>query len=261
VTDPDMPQAAVPVRTNLWKELFSQANITTGLAVFAVVLASAPYVVPQVQSFVVEHGMMNRPAMLETASNKLSAQREEERSQALKAGIKSHHDSLFNDKTDPVLGNPNAPIKIVEFLDYYCGYCRASTPALKDFLAENPDVAIIVKEYPVIGQNSRPLAARALAASRLGHYEAVHYAFMTETIKSEGDLDAALIKSGVDPKQILALASSPDIQAHIDRVIALGADIGATGTPTFVIGDQAIDGAKIDALKAAVVAARAANKS
>ncbi|ESQ84360.1 hypothetical protein AEAC466_08375 [Asticcacaulis sp. AC466] len=258
----DTPKSDTPSSPQrpIWKDIFSQANLTTGLAVFAVVLAGAPYVVPKVQSYIVEKGMLNRPAMLMTASQAYAAQKQAADAKAMAVSIKSRHDSLFEDKTDPILGNPNAPIKIVEFLDYYCGYCRAVTPELKAFLAQNPDVAIIVKEYPVIGQNSRPLAARALAAAKLGHYEAVHYAFMTDTIKTEADLDAALIKSGVDPKEILALAGSDEIQNHITRVLSLGSDIGVTGTPTFVIGDQAIDGAKIDDVKKAVADARAARK-
>lgn len=245
-----------PEKPNLWKDLFSQANITTGLAVFAVVLAGAPYVVPQVQSFVVQKGLMSHPAMLYEASAKLTAQNEADKAKTVATAIKSKHDSLFNDKTDPILGNPNAKIKIVEFLDYNCGYCRAATPVLKDFLAKNPDVAIVVKEYPVINQNSRPLAAFALGAAQGGKYEAVHYALMTEQVGSEAEMTALLSKLGLDPTAVRASAASAEVKAHIDRVVQLGADLGITGTPTFIIGDKAIDGAKLDELEKAVTAAR-----
>ncbi len=243
-------------KSSLWKDLFSQANITTGLAVFAVVLAGAPYVVPQIQSFVVERGMLNRPAMLQTAISKLNAQNDADKAQAMATAIKSKHDSLFNDKSDPVLGNPNARIKIVEFLDYNCGYCRAATPVLKEFLAKNPDVAIVVKEYPVINQNSRPLAAFALGAAQAGKYEAVHYALMTEHVGSETEMTTLLGTLGLDPAVVRANAASAEVKAHIDRVLQLGTDLGITGTPTFIIGDTVIDGAKLDELEKAVTAAR-----
>ena len=250
------PKVTTENPVSVWKDLFSQANITTGLAIFAVVLAGAPYVVPQVQSFVVQKGLMSRPAMLYEASAKLTAQNEADKAKTMAAAIKSKHDSLFNDKADPTLGNPNARIKIVEFLDYNCGYCRAATPVLKDFLAKNQDVAIIVKEYPVINQNSRPLAAFALGAAQTGKYEAVHYALMTEQVGSEAEMTALLGKLGLDPAAVRANAASAEVKAHIDKVVQLGADLGITGTPTFVIGDTVIDGAKLDELKKAVIAAR-----
>ena len=253
MTDPKVPSEN---SANSWRDLFSQANITTALAVFAVVLAGAPYVAPQIQSFIVEKGMLNRPAMLQTAITKLNAQNDADKAKAMAAAVKSKHDSLFNDKSDPILGNPNAKIKIVEFLDYNCGYCRAATPVLKDFLAKNPDVAIIVKEYPVINQNSRPLAAFALGAAKAGQYEAVHYALMTEQVGSEAEMTALLGRLGLDPAAVRASAASADVKAHINRVMQLGADLGITGTPTFIIGDTAIDGAKLDELEKAVAAAR-----
>ncbi|MFT4075584.1 MAG: DsbA family protein [Asticcacaulis sp.] len=242
--------------SNPWKDIFSQTNLTTALAVFAVVLAGAPYVVPPVQSFLVEKGLLNRPAMLQTAITKLNAQNDAEKAKEMAAAIKGKHDSLFNDKSDPILGNPNAPIKIVEFLDYNCGYCRAATPVLKDFLAKNPDVAIIVKEYPVINQNSRPLAAFALGAAQAGKYEAVHYALMTEHIGSEAEMTALLNSMGLDAAAVRSTAASAEVKAHIDRVLQLGADLGVSGTPTFIIGDQSIDGAKLEDLEKAVQAAR-----
>ena len=251
------PEVTTDKSANLWKDLFSQANITTALAVFAVVLAGAPYVVPQVQSFVVQKGLMSRPAMLYEASAKLTAQNEADKAKTMATAIKSRHDSLFNDKADPILGNPNARIKIVEFLDYNCGYCRAATPVLKDFLTKNPDVAIIVKEYPVINQNSRPLAAFALGAAQAGQYEAVHYALMTEHVGSEAEMTTLLGTLGLDPATVRANAASPQVKAHIDKILQLGADLGITGTPTFVIGDTVIDGAKLDELEKAVKASRA----
>ncbi len=253
MTEPDV---TTDKPASLWKDLFSQANITTALAVFAMVLAGAPYVVPQIQSFVVEKGMLNRPTMLQTAITKLNAQNDADKVKAMATAIKGKHDSLFNDKSDPILGNPNAKIKIVEFLDYNCGYCRAATPVLKDFLAKNPDVAIIVKEYPVINQNSRPLAAFALGAAQTGKYDAVHYALMTEHVGSEAEMTTLLATLGLDPATVRANAASTEVKAHIDRVLQLGTDLGITGTPTFIIGDTVIDGAKLEELEKAVITAR-----
>jgi protein-disulfide isomerase len=236
--------------------VFTQANITLGLSVLAVILAAAPYVVPQLQAYQVRAGLMAKPSMLKDASLELQRQQLAEASAKTLEGVKTHQASLYKDASDPVLGDPKAPIKIVEFLDYNCGYCRAAAPKLKAFLEENKDVAIIIKEYPVINQNSRPLAAFALGAAKTGQYESMHYALMDAKIASEADMMALMTRAGLDTKAISEAASSKEVHDHIDRVVTLGSDIGITGTPAFIVGTTVIDGAKLDELKAAVEAER-----
>ena len=236
--------------------VFTQANITTGLAVLAVILAAAPYVIPQVQAYQVRAGMMARPAILMDVSKALQTEQAANAAKDAQAAIVAHHDSIFNDKTDPTIGA--GPIKVVEFLDYQCAYCRAATPAMKEFLAENPDVTLVVKEYPVVHPpSSRALAAYALAAFKEGKYAGLHYALLTEEIKSQDDMNALLEKAGVDPKAAHDTATSSTIADQIDKTIALGGELNITGTPTFIVGDRMVNGADIAALTSAVAAERA----
>jgi protein-disulfide isomerase len=236
--------------------VFTQANITLGLSVLAVILAAAPYVVPQLQAYQVRAGLMARPSMLQDASVELQKQQRAEAYARTVDGIRTHQASLYKDASDPVLGDPKAPVKIVAFLDYNCGYCRAASPKLKAFLDENKDVAIVVKEYPVISPNSRALAAFALAAAKTGRYEAMHYALMDTKVTSDADIIAVMTRAGVDLKTVSDAAASKDIHEHIDRVVMLGSDLNVTGTPGFIVGQKFIDGAKLDELKAAVEAER-----
>lgn len=238
-------------------EVFSQANITTGLAVFAVILAAAPYVVPQLQAYQVQRGLMAQPAMIEAAQVKLQNQRVADKAKDMAVQIKARHDSIFNDKSDPVI-NPAGKIKVVEFLDYQCAYCRAATPALHAFLAENPDVQLIIKEYPVVHPpSSVTLAAYGMAAYQGGHYDSVHYALLTEKIETQTAMNAVLTRAGLDPEAAKAAATSKAVTDHINRTIQLGNDLGIDGTPTFIVGNTSIDGARIEDLKAAVEAVRA----
>ncbi|HVZ30482.1 MAG TPA: DsbA family protein [Asticcacaulis sp.] len=246
--------------------LFTQANITTALAVLAVVLAGAPYMVPQLQSWQVEKGLMARPTVLVDASKALQKQQMAQSAKADRLAINAHRESIFNDKSDPVIGK--GPIKVVEFLDYQCAYCRAATPAVRDFLAENPDVQLVVKEYPIVHpDNSAALAALAIAASRAGKYEAVHYGFLGHDFHPEipnariaGDVDAITAKAGLDPAALKESMKDPAIQEQINRTINLGISLGINGTPTFIVGDQMVNGADITALQNAVQAQRAASK-
>jgi len=253
-TENPAPKASA---ANFFAEVFSQANITTGLAVFAVVLAAAPYVVPNLQSYQVQRGLMGKPDMLVAAMDKYQRQKTELATQDVILQIKARHDSIFNDKNDPVI-NPAGKIKVVEFLDYQCAYCRAVTPALHAFLDDNPDVQLVVKEYPVVHPPvSVSMAQIAMAAYQGGHYDPIHYAFLHETPKSDAEMDALLTRAGLDPKTVRTAAVSKSIQDHVGRTVQLGEDMGIQGTPGFVVGDHFIDGARIDDLKAAVEAVRA----
>jgi protein-disulfide isomerase len=261
VTDPDTPttEAPAPAPASLFDRLLTQANLTTALAVVAVVLAGASYVVPQVQAWQVKRGLMNNPAMLVDASKALQRKQMAEAAEAASLAIKAHHDSIFNDKNDPVIGK--GPIKVVEFLDYQCAYCRAATPAIRDFLNENPDVQLVIKEYPVVHPPvSAALAQVGMAAFRGGHYEPIHYDLLDATPKSDAEMDAILTKAGLDPKTVRDAAISEDVKSHIDRTVTLGSDLGINGTPTFIVGDQMINGADINLLQKAVQAQRSAKK-
>ncbi|WP_155847320.1 thioredoxin domain-containing protein [Asticcacaulis sp. AC402] len=249
-----MPESSSQSSYGGWRDI--QGHITTGLAVFAVILAGAPYVLPQVQAWQTQQGLLERPAMLQAASEKLQAQADAavatKTREALKARAESLKTTLYGSKMDPILGNPAAPIKIVEFLDYNCTYCRSGAPLVKAFLEANPDVAIIIKEYPVISKNSRPLAAYALAAAEAGKYEAVHYAFMSGGVDSEAEAHAVLAKAGLNPQTIQARMSSEDIQNYITETLVLGDDLAITGTPTFIIDGEPYNGTNIPAMTAAV---------
>ncbi|ESQ89802.1 hypothetical protein ABAC460_10900 [Asticcacaulis sp. AC460] len=268
MSDSEIPAAETSATRNTaskaegWRDI--QAHITTGLAVFAVILAGAPYVVPQVSAWQTQKGLLEKPAMLRDASEKLQRQANEamdaKTREILKARAESLKTTLYGNKMDPILGNPAAAIKIVEFLDYKCGACRAGSPHLKAFLDANPDVAIIVKEYPIISKNSH-LAAYALAAAEAGQYEAVHYAFMTEQVDSDEDVAPILKAAGLDPAAIKARKESEDIQNYVVQTVMLGQDLEVNATPTFIVDGEPISGTDIPGLEAAVQKLRKKQKS
>lgn len=262
---PTSEQPAPKPANPLW-DVFSQANITTGLAVLAVVLAAAPYVAPRVSTYLVEKGLMGNVGMLRTASNQLRANDAAQATQLAQQQIKAHHNAIFNDPADPVIGN--GPIKVVEFLDYQCAYCRAATPQVKQFLAANPDVQLVVKEYPVIHpQNSIALAAYGIEAYKAGKYEQVHYGFLMHNfhpenpdVKVEGDVNTIIAGAGLDPAVLKAHLNDQDLKDQINRTVDLGSDLGLDGTPAFIVGDTLINGINMAGVQAAVDAQRAAAK-
>ncbi len=258
MTDPDTPTTERPTMPPVTRPAswLSQANITTGLALVAVILAAAPYVVPQVQAWQVRHGMLARPSTLQEAFDALQDQKARQAASDATEAIKAHHASIFDDPADPVIGNPNGKIKVVEFLDYLCAYCRAYSPGIQDFLAKNPDVKLIIKEYPVVHPpDSIAMAHIGMAVAKSGHYEEIHYALLDNAVKGPEDLDVVLKQQGLDPTAVHNAAKAAAIEQHVAQTINLGYALKIAGTPTFIIGDKEVTAPD---LAAAVAAARKA---
>ena len=85
---------------------------------------------------------------------------------------------LANPGTD-VAGPMNADVSIVEYFDYNCPYCKKQVPALKALLAQDPKVAVIYKDWPILGAVSVYAASSALAAGYQGKYLAAHDALIS----------------------------------------------------------------------------------
>lgn len=255
----DTPTEPVISSAKPTSNLFSKTNMALALAAGAFVLAAAPYVVPQVQSLIVRGGVLSGPKVLEDGYEALQAHNEAEAAKAFETAYKANESVLIHPE-DPILGNPNAPITIVEFQDYLCGYCRRIAPQLATFLKENPDVRIVVKEYPVITQNSRLLAALALATRDSGKYEAVHNAIYAVDLKSDEDVNALLTSVGLNPAEIIAKSQSAEVQGHIDETLKMGNSLGLTGTPAFIIDGVLVGGADMKQIETLVATQRSKAK-
>ncbi len=80
--------------------------------------------------------------------------------------IAANADALFSSAFDVVLGNPEGDVTIVEFMDYRCGYCRRAHPEVADLIELDGNIRVIVKEFPILGEQS-VLAARFAIATRI----------------------------------------------------------------------------------------------
>ena len=174
--------------------------------------------------------------------------------------IERHRDALIADPEAPVAGNPEGAITLVEFFDYRCGYCKRVKPTLETLLAENDDLRLVYKEFPILGPESTLAARAALAARAQGGYGPFHTALM----EADGALERAHILEiarsvGLDDERLAQDMDEPAIDALIEGNAALAQDLGIRGTPAFVIGDRVIGGAlPIAEFRTAIAAARQA---
>ena len=152
-------------------------------------------------------------------------------------------------------GAAKPDVTIAYFYDYACGYCRRSTPDIERLLAEDKGVRIVYREFPILGPNSVAAARVSLAASRSGKFARFHDALYQAGNPSPETIAIAGSAVGVTPEQ----ARDPAVDAEIEKNYQLAGQLGASGTPLFVIGNQVMNSAVgYDALKQAVAKARAA---
>ncbi|MCJ2183636.1 DsbA family protein [Novosphingobium sp. 1949] len=161
-----------------------------------------------------------------------------------------------------VLGNPEGKTTLVEFSDYACGYCRQSLPDVKNLIARNPDLRIVVRELPVIGPQSPAAARMALAAAEQGKYEAFHDAMYAAGQVDEPTIEAVARQVGLDMARAKRIAASPTVDQEIQRNLQIAGKLGFSGTPSWVAGDNLIAGAVgIDQLARALDEARSGAQS
>lgn len=194
-------------------------------------------------------------AALKQAQSMAQQQQEAEAQQALE----QKQGQIFNNPADPVIGNPQGDVTVVEFFDYRCPYCKRVADSLADLVKSDPNVRVVFKEFPILGPESMVAAKIALAAHRQGKYEAVHMAFMAHKGSFE---QAALLELaasvGADAAKLAGDMEDPAILGQLQANDSLAATLGITGTPGFLFGKQLVPGAiSLDDMKKLVSTARA----
>lgn len=172
--------------------------------------------------------------------------------------IAANRDAVLTPYPGMVGGNPNGDVTVVTYMDYACGYCRASLPEIDRLVADDPGVRIVYRELPILSADSRTAAAWAVAAAEQGKYLPFHTALFAAGRPTEAAIQAAAAKAGLDVGRARRIVASPQTAAELDKNLRTAGALGMTGTPAWVIGDRVVSGAvPQEQLVAAVKAARA----
>ena len=140
-----------------------------------------------------------------------------------------------------VLGNPQGKRVLVEFLDYQCGYCRQATGEIDAMLAADPELKVVVREWPIF-PGSEQAARLALAAAEQGKYRAFHDAMFAADAVDEAALGAAMEKAGIDAGRARRVAASNEVTAELAKNNELAGQLELEGTPGWVAGGNIIYG-------------------
>jgi protein-disulfide isomerase len=206
-----------------------------------------------VHDYLVEH-----PEVIKEAIQALQAKDEQSKVDAQTQSVLENKDALFNDPGTPVAGNPMGDVTVVEFFDYHCPYCKAVAAPLQQLLQDDKGVRLVMKEFPILGEDSVLASHAALAAVGQGKYWEFHQALM----EHRGQFDMDVIKTiaakvGLDPAKLEADMGQQKIEPLISANHKLAQTLDISATPTFIIGDQVVEGAvPLERLKELIQKAR-----
>ncbi len=205
------------------------------------------FVTPQFfSSRIVRSGMLADPQILLDASDALRDRQYEPTLSANRAALETPFASSWKGATDP-------DVVLVEFFDYACAYCRASQPHIEQLLNEDKGLRVVYRELPILGENSIAAARVSLAASKAGRFAQFH-----DALYAAGSPNSETIATAAEAGGIAAVVpDNPEVEAELRRNFQLAGQLGATGTPLFVVGDRVLNGAVgYQALKSAIAEAR-----
>jgi protein-disulfide isomerase len=140
-------------------------------------------------------------------------------------------------------GNPSGDVTIVEFTDYNCGFCRASVPDIEKLIAADKGIRIIYREVPILAPSSKDAALWALAAAKQGRHAAFHKKMFGGGRPDANTIRTAAMAAGLDMAAAQNFIATPEALTELKSNLAMMQQIGFSGTPTFIIGDQMLEGA------------------
>ncbi|MEM9344075.1 MAG: DsbA family protein [Pseudomonadota bacterium] len=190
--------------------------------------------------------LLDNPDVLMEAIAVLEEREALAQAEAEKVLITSSAAELFEDEGSYVGGNPEGDVTIVEFLDYKCGFCRRAHPEVTDLIETDGDIRIIVKELPILGEES--LLASRFAISVLQTEGPDAYKTVNDTLLTmrgaitPASLERIATNAGLDAETILAGMDSDAVTDVIRRNQALAQKLAINGTPSFVFDDRLIRG-------------------
>lgn len=219
---------------------------------------------PAVLNPMIENFLMSDPKLLQRLSVALDETLRTEEETKAQVAITQMHDKIFNDPGQVVLGNPQGDVTLVEFFDYNCGYCRSALPDLAALLAEDPNLRVVLKEFPILSNESIDAARVGVL---VGEADVDYWTFHEALFSSRGKVDKAVALEAAATlglsKVDLELKMGEDrVAKTIQTSYEIAQALGISGTPTYIIGNEIIPGAiGVDDLRTRIANMRACGET
>lgn len=150
----------------------------------------------------------------------------------------------------PYLGNSEAPLVIVEFVDFKCPICKEQDSIIRKAITKHgQEIKLMIRNFPIetLHPGASKLSEMAYCAFEQGLYWPAHDYFLskqdelTQNLNAE-DINTFILEVGLDNKKFNSCLVSEKTKTEVNRDYAIGYKYGVSGTPTFFINSHKIEG-------------------
>ncbi|HUS97089.1 MAG TPA: DsbA family protein [Hyphomicrobiaceae bacterium] len=184
---------------------------------------------------IVRRYLLANPQVLVDVSKELERQQSELKSQSQLKLISNQKNEIFRSPLDFVMGNPKGDVTIVEYFDYNCGWCKRALGEVSKLAEQDPNVRIVMKEFPIFGEHSEFAARAAMASNAQGKYWDFHVALMKEKRVTKENTLTIAASVGIDVDKLKVEMEKPKYMQAIKQNGAIAQALGIEGTPGFIM--------------------------
>lgn len=209
----------------------------------------------------IENYLLNDPTILTRMNDKLADDKHVAERNAEKNLLLANAKAIYDADGNVVLGNPKGDVTLVEMFDYNCSYCRGALPDMANLMADDPNLRIILKDFPILTAGSVDAARIAVLVAQ--NPKINYWTFHQQLFSQRGEVGATQALQvaetlGGNRVELMLDMNGPKPNAVIQRNYDLAKALKASGTPTYILGDEIIPGALgIEQLKAKIANLRA----
>jgi protein-disulfide isomerase len=200
--------------------------------------------VGQIETIVHDYLLKNPHVLIEVAQKLQEEQVNKEKNQVLKikTNIEKYKKDIFDAKAPAraIMGNPHGKVILAEVLQYPCLHCKFTAPMIERLIKDNPDLKVIVIQWPFFGNDAIYEAKLAFAAEKQGKFHEVHSAFLNTPEMLTKDAADKIINTmpGINQIKLKADMDNKAIENGLKANFNLAKNLDLIGTPSFIFANS-----------------------
>ena len=141
------------------------------------------------------------------------------------------------------IGPQDAENTIIEFMDYFCGYCKKIHTELISVVEKRDDTRVIFLHHPILSESSNLIAKMVVAANLQGKgWDLHHGLFSVKGSLTQQKLDQIIIDSEINKTKLMIDMGKDEIDNTVKLSSFLAMGSGARGTPALFINEEFVGG-------------------
>jgi len=141
------------------------------------------------------------------------------------------------------IGPQDAENTIIEFMDYFCGYCKKIHSELISVVEKRDDTRVIFLQHPILSDSSNLIAKMVVAANLQGKgWDLHHGLFTVQGSLTQQKLDQIIIDLEINKTKLMIDMGKDEIDNTVKLSSFLAMGSGARGTPALFINEEFVGG-------------------